>query len=391
MGRAKPGAKPPEQDAQETVEEAVVEQRDLLAEFEKVANELNTILANLEGSTLVKRLKAAARQQYAVAGRLNDHIEDSFGTTVVKPAALVPSNLEQLGRRGRRLQPVPRIENRNVPEPFQKLSQQVDEGTEKISYIMDDMAAYFERRRLVQFKLVLDDMRKQDVLGGLRQLSDDLPTEQGLSMSQCEYWSDTMDRWAEDLVDPACSGACPGGRSKGSLPPSIVLEVLQILEGEINLREETRVAEQAKTAVDAEKHTTEAKRLGTTQETLDGRTVKVVERIRRIARWRRRIRQGDRTLEPGIDRDERCGRHPRQRRYRAAGSRRRNGSNRVTAAIQADQSQRRRWWRGESRRRRQRHHARFRPRTLGGRNESQGSPRRPAYRASGRRNRPGMA
>ena len=169
-----------------------------------------------------------------------------------------------------------------MPEPFRKLSQQVDEGTEKISYIMDDMAAYFERRRLVQFKLVLDDMRQQDVLGGLRQLSDDMPTEQGLSMSQCEYWSDTLDRWAEDLVDPACSGACPGCRSKGSLPPSIVLEVLQILEGEINLREETRVAEQAKTAVDAEKHAAEAKRLGTTQETLDGRMVKVVERIREL-------------------------------------------------------------------------------------------------------------
>jgi hypothetical protein len=181
-----------------------------------------------------------------------------------------------------RIQSMPQRENRIVPEPFQKLSKQVDEGVEKISYIMDDMAAYFERRRMVQFKLVLDDMRQQDVLGGLRQLSDDLPTEQGLSISQCEYWSDTLDRWAEDLVDPACSGACPGGRSKGSLPPSVVLEILQILEGEINLREETRVAEQAKSAVEAEKHATESKRLGTTQETLDGRVVKVVERIRQL-------------------------------------------------------------------------------------------------------------
>jgi hypothetical protein len=33
------------------------------------------------------------------------------------------------------------------------------------------------------------------------------------------------------------------------LPPSIVLEVLKILEGEVNLREETRVAEQAKPAL----------------------------------------------------------------------------------------------------------------------------------------------
>src|SRR5690606_5504970 len=47
--------------AAERVEEAVQEQRELLAEFEKVADELNEILANLEGSTLVKRLKAASR------------------------------------------------------------------------------------------------------------------------------------------------------------------------------------------------------------------------------------------------------------------------------------------------------------------------------------------
>lgn len=47
---------------------------------------------------------------------------------------------------------------------------------------------------------------------------------------------------------PACNGQCPGGKSPASLPPSIVLEVLQILEAEVNLREETRVAEQAKEA-----------------------------------------------------------------------------------------------------------------------------------------------
>ena len=71
---------------------------------------------------------------------------------------------------------------------------------------MDDMQAYFERRRFVQFKAVLDDMLKQDVIGNLRQLGDDLRKEVGLSMAQCEYWSDTLDRWAEDLVEPASGG-----------------------------------------------------------------------------------------------------------------------------------------------------------------------------------------
>ena len=44
------------------VEEAVEEQRDLLTEFEKIADELNKLLANLEGSTLVKRLKAGVAE-----------------------------------------------------------------------------------------------------------------------------------------------------------------------------------------------------------------------------------------------------------------------------------------------------------------------------------------
>jgi hypothetical protein len=257
IGSGKPQKKPANQPADETVEQAVTEQRDLLAEFEKVANELNAILGNLEGSTLVKRLKAASREQYSVAGKIDEVLGDSFGKA--------PSYQEQ-----------------GVKATFTTLSDKEDKAVGTISYIMDDMAAYFERRRLVQFKSVLDDMRKQDVLGSLRQLATDIPREQGLSISQAEYWSDVMDRWAEDLVDPACSGACPGSCSKGSLPPSIILEVLQILEAEINLREETRVAEQARTAVDAQKHGADANRLSKSQTGIDERVVKVVDRIREL-------------------------------------------------------------------------------------------------------------
>jgi hypothetical protein len=256
MGQGKPKPKA-NQPAEETVDQAVTEQRDLLAEFEKIANELNTILGNLEGSTLVKRLKAASREQYTVAGKIDEVIGESFGK--------VPSYIEA-----------------GINKTFTGLTEKEEQAVHNVSYIMDDMAAYFERRRLVQFKAVLDDMRKQDILGSLRQLAGDIPREQGLSISQAEYWSDVMDRWAEDLVDPACNGQCPGCRTKGSLPPSIILEVLQILEAEINLREETRVAEQARTAVEAEKYGAEANRLNQSQTTIGGRVDKVVERIREL-------------------------------------------------------------------------------------------------------------
>jgi hypothetical protein len=250
MGQAKPGGPPPP--APQKVDEAVQEQKDLLAEFEKIANELNDILANLEGSTLVKRLKAASRQQYKIAGRLGDFVEDAFG-------------------------------GESKVEEFQKtttaLAGEEQASSDTVSLIMDDMEAYFERRRLVRFKSILDEMRTEDVIGGLRRIADDIPKEHGVSIAQAEFWSDTMDRWAEDLVDPACSGQCPGCRTKSSLPPSIVLEVLKILEGEINLREETRVAEQARPGIEAKQHVAEADRLGGTQQSLDERTLAVIERI----------------------------------------------------------------------------------------------------------------
>ena len=71
---------------EQKMEEAVAKQQDLLAEFEKIADELNRVLANLEGSTLLKRLKAASRTQYSIAGRMIDMVRDAFGlSTPLEP------------------------------------------------------------------------------------------------------------------------------------------------------------------------------------------------------------------------------------------------------------------------------------------------------------------
>jgi hypothetical protein len=66
------------------------------------------------------------------------------------------------------------------------------------------------------------------------------------------------------------------------LPPSIVLEVLQILEAEVNLREETRVAEQARPALESYEYGRRAHKLSETQDALRGRIDKVAERIRAL-------------------------------------------------------------------------------------------------------------
>ena len=163
------------------LEEAVTKQRDLLAEFEKITDELNRVLANLEGSTLLKRLKAAARLQYKIGGRISDQLGDAFGVGTQQVAGGAMKVLGELG-------------------------EQEAKASHDVSLIMDDMQSFFERRPYLRFKTVLDEMRKFDVIGSLRQLGDDVKKENGVSIAQCDYWSDTLDRWAEDLVDPASGG-----------------------------------------------------------------------------------------------------------------------------------------------------------------------------------------
>ena len=255
MGSGDNKPKPPAPAAQK-LDEAIKAQQDLLAEFDKIADELNKVLANLEGSTLVKRLKAASRKQYVVAGKIGEQVSGAFGQ---KNKSTGP-----------------------LKDAIEDLSKQEAASSQDVSMIMDDMQSYFERRRFQRFKTVLEEMRSQDTIGSLRQLGDDIKVETGLSIAQAEFWSDTLDRWADNLVDPACSGKCPGCKSKASLPPSIVLEAMQILEAEVNLREETRVAEQARKAISAAEYKDRSKQLAVTQEELSDRVAILTVRIREL-------------------------------------------------------------------------------------------------------------
>ncbi len=244
----------PESPSQEKTDEAVREQEDLLAEFEKLADEMNKVLGELEGTTLVKRLKAASREQIQVAQELAKRLESIIS--------------------------IPRVNARSaVAEAVRDLSEIEAKGSLKVSNIIDDLEAFYERRRSIKFRDVLKEMEDSQVVAAIRQLSDEVKTEQGMSIAQAEYWSDTMDRWAEDLVDPACKGECPGCKNADSLPPSIVLEVLQILEGQTNLRERTRVAEQASEAAGQEEHAREATKLAGDQEGLTERVDQVLTKI----------------------------------------------------------------------------------------------------------------
>ena len=175
--------KPPETPAEEKVEEAVQEQTDLLAEFEKVREDLQKIMDDLENSTFVKRFKAASREQIDVATALNRTLFDGFG---VDENSLDQRVKDQSGR----------IADRETAQ------------SQKVRDIQDDLEAYYDRRKEAKFLRILEEMQEFQVVKKLDSLSSRVRNNRsGDSIARAEYWGDTLDRWGEELVSASKCGA----------------------------------------------------------------------------------------------------------------------------------------------------------------------------------------
>ena len=249
--------KKPETPAEEKVEEAVKEQTDLLAEFEKVREDLQKIMDDLENSTFVKRFKSASREQIDVATALNRTLFDGFG---VKEDSLDQRQKDQSGR----------IADRESAQ------------SQKVRDIQSDLEAYYDRRKEEKFLRIMQEMEEFQVVKKLGELGDRVrDNRSGESIARAEYWGDTLDRWAEELVSASKCGQCKGCKGD-SLPPSIVLEVMRILEGEMDLREETRSLEQLRDNLETVAYTDKAELQAETQRKLYNRAVNVVKDIQAL-------------------------------------------------------------------------------------------------------------
>lgn len=221
--------------AQQKMDEALDEQKLLLAEFARVSDELAAVLASLEASTFVKRLKKASRDQMVAAKDLNTKTLSAFG-----------------------LEKKPVKEAAGIAEHEKKQS-------ETVRVIQSDLEAYYARKPEMHFKNVIGQMKETQVVKMLAYLGDQAAYNlSGSSMAGAEFWADTLDRWAEEMVAASECKSC-SSCSADSLPPEIVLKVMKATRDEMKLRDETRELESSKPALANGEHAKKSSTLASKQ------------------------------------------------------------------------------------------------------------------------------
>ncbi len=278
-------------------------------------------MASLEASTFVKRFKAASKEQLKIAKNIDQQTLDAFGVedAPVQQASFIAGDAKK--------------------------------QSDVVRVIQSDLDAYFQRKQDARFKATLDEMRKTDIVHALSGDGDKVSTNlSGQGMTGSEYWADTLDRWAEEMVaasDCKASSSC----SADSLPPEIVLKVMQSLRDEMKLRDETREEENAKPALDPTKYASDAQGLGNNQTDISNHTAGAITDILALPDGANKFGKDIGLLKQVVEGDERIARHSRDARNRCACHRRGDRSYRAAAQIEALRQQGRRWWRLESRRR----------------------------------------
>jgi DNA-binding transcriptional MerR regulator len=158
--------------------EAVDAQEELLAEFQRVAEELQKLIGDLEGSTFVKRLKAMSRRELVLAHDVNDSTLAGFG---MNQAMLKDATMDRMKL---------------------LVERQKAHGI-TLQHIQDDLEAYSNRVQDGKYKTVLAEMRDIEVVKQVCLVADRMvANEPGTSIAHSEFLADTLDRWAEQLVGP---------------------------------------------------------------------------------------------------------------------------------------------------------------------------------------------
>ena len=255
----------PQSPAQETLDQANKEQEELIKEFAKVSDKLNDILKDLEGSTFVKRLKAASREQIKIAASVNSQVVDGFGLN----EPLVPLVSKQV------------VEKQNSQ-------------ARKISVFLEDLDAYAARVEEPLYESILAQMQDHTIQPQLTKIAATLGNHNhsGNNISASEYWADQFDIWADQLVkanESACKAKPGKKKNSASIPPDLILAVMRVLREQVDLREDTRSVENTRTDLELEEYEEQVAPLQEKQYELAARTKGVVEALLKLPNARQKF------------------------------------------------------------------------------------------------------
>ncbi len=165
-------------EAEERLEAAISEQSELLARFDDVIDDLMAVLRNLEGSTFVKRLKAASREQIRISGTLTEIVPDGFGVSSDRATA--------------------ELDERLATSAALEWS-----SSDRVTRIQGDLEAFVRRTDRATHQRVLGQMKDIAVTAELNETARAVvQNHSGDSIARAELWADTFDRWADELVGP---------------------------------------------------------------------------------------------------------------------------------------------------------------------------------------------
>ena len=246
-----------------TLDGVVEDQQQLLEEFEKAREAMDEVMGEFENSTFVKRFKKAARTQLELAGRLNRLVPDRFGESGAGADF--------------------------TDEDIARLADSHKEVATVMRQLKTDLEAYQSRESADAVEAILDEMNGSKMQVKLEELPLRLQKNRlGDSLHRSEFWADTFDRWAEELVPPArpASNGGDGGGGGGerkSLPPAILLEVLRQVEDEMNLRDETRGFNLSRKAMSSDEQQQRNDGLTVYQMAVQERSLDTIDNIRQLA------------------------------------------------------------------------------------------------------------
>lgn len=247
-----------EADAKESIDDLVQSHVKLIEEFRKAREELNALTQDFENSTFVKRLKAASRNQLQLAQRINRLVASDFG--------------------------VDAAESNDDKTVLAELADAQAKQSRFVGDIREDLAASQNRTPKNSVKAVLQEMEELNMQVKI----DEMPLRlqrnlTGDALHRSEFWSDTFDRWAEELVGPSQDQDNEDNDQEDSeqnhLPPAVLVEIMRIIHGEIDLRDQTRAVAQIGEATDRSEYEERTTGLAVGQMSLQERALDVISDI----------------------------------------------------------------------------------------------------------------